>query len=151
MKNLMRSNKIIIIAVIWAFLGFLDATYLTIKHYTDGFAACTISGCEQVLTSNYAAIGPVPVSGIGIIYYLSLLVLAIIYLDRQWAKALQLLLITSGIGLLATAYLVWLQLFVIHAICLYCAFSALSTLIIFVLSFIKLKTPMVEGAELEKK
>jgi uncharacterized membrane protein len=39
------------------FVGFLDAVYLTAKHYTGFEITCSlVHGCEQVLTSQFATV-----------------------------------------------------------------------------------------------
>jgi uncharacterized membrane protein len=124
----MNSIKLKLLIPILAFAGFLDAVYLTVKHYTGGLVPCTTSGCEQVLNSQYATILNVPLSLFGAGYYLLLLVLAIVYLDLLQPKLIRLMAWLVGAGMLFTLYLASLQLFVIHAICLYCMFSALTTL-----------------------
>jgi len=44
-----------------SFVGFLDASYLTAKHYLNFEIPCSIlNGCEQVLTSQYATLFGVP-------------------------------------------------------------------------------------------
>ena len=140
-------NKLVISIIILAFVGFIDATYLTIKHYTGGLVACTASGCEQVLTSQYATIQSIPLSGFGAAYYIFLLILAIIYLDTKNQRLIKIILLISGLGLGFSIYLVYLQVFVIQAICLYCAGSAIITLTIAILSLIKNKHLRSMGAE----
>src|SRR5579872_6247498 len=58
---------------ILGFLGFLDATYLTILHYKNTIPPCTLHGCEVVLSSVFATIGGVPIALIGAGYYLVVL------------------------------------------------------------------------------
>jgi uncharacterized membrane protein len=56
------------------------------------------------------------------------------FLSREKIILLKLIYIFSGVGFVASLYLVYLQLFVIEAICVYCMFSALMTTLIFILS-----------------
>jgi uncharacterized membrane protein len=123
----MNSTKLKFLIPLLAFAGFLDATYLTVKHYTGGLVPCTTAGCEQVLNSAYATILNVPLSLFGAGYYLAVLVLAVAYLEQANPKLLKLILALVGLGMLFTVYLTSLQLFVIQAICLYCMFSAATT------------------------
>ena len=53
-------NISLALVVILSFLGFADASYLTADHYLSLPLPCTLNGCEVVLTSRYATLGPVP-------------------------------------------------------------------------------------------
>lgn len=126
-------NKLIYAWPVLAFLGFLDASYLTIKHYTGENVACTTTGCETVLNSQYAAMFGVPLALFGGVYYLTLLVLGVIYLDGKKTLPVKLALLVVVLGILFSLYLVYLQFFVIHAVCWYCMGSAVTTLLLFIL------------------
>lgn len=64
MQNQFKKYKWLVLGfLILGFLGFLDATYLTVKHYLGTPINCSIfEGCEKVTTSQYATVGGVPVS-----------------------------------------------------------------------------------------
>ena len=58
------------IARVLALVGFADAAYLTATHYAGASVFCGASGgCETVLSSEFATLGPVPVALIGAVYY----------------------------------------------------------------------------------
>lgn len=132
----MRINKWIIgIFFVAALAGFADAAYLTAQHLRGVIPPCVLlSNCEVVLTSKYASIGPVPVAALGLVYYGAVLMLLITYLDiwnrrlLHWASWL------VSAGMLATLYFIYVQLFVLHALCPYCMASALTTTVMFGLS-----------------
>src|SRR3989344_2175069 len=131
------SKTLVIIFLALAFLGFLDAAYLTAFHYRDFTIPCPITGeCETVLISKYATVGPIPVALFGALYYLTLLILAIVYLDTENLKALRLATLLTWAGLITSLTLVWLQLFVIHAICIYCMGSATVSILLWILGLI---------------
>lgn len=106
-------------------LGVADAGFLTYEHFQGATVPCSIvHGCEQVTTSQYAVVFGVPVALLGLLYYLALFGLSLLLVrkERPWiVPALRLL---TSIGLLVSAVLVWLQISVIGAICLYCMMSA---------------------------
>lgn len=117
-------------AALLALLGLLDALYLSIERLTsDGFAFCpTGGGCETVQNSAYSTILGVPVAFIGVAGYLALLAVALLALSRDDLAGIPLptlLLALASIGVLTALYLSYLQLFIIHAICFWCATSAL--------------------------
>ncbi|MBL4694621.1 vitamin K epoxide reductase family protein [Candidatus Gracilibacteria bacterium] len=118
--------------IIVSFIGFLDATYLTILHYTGADALCAIGGCNEVLTSEYSIIFGIPMALLGAIYYLSVFLLSVFYYESRNAKVLKILSLYTIAGLLASAYFVYLQLFVIGKICQYCMLSATTSTILFI-------------------
>lgn len=123
--------------VVWGFLavallGFLDASYLTIKHYAQSSVTCGLTqGCEIVTTSAYSQILGVPVALLGSLYYLTLIVLLIAYMDRKHAWLLRTASLFTCLGLLASVYFVSVQAFVLGAWCQYCIGSALSSTLLF--------------------
>jgi len=125
------------LTAIFAFLGFADAAYLTADHYLAVPLPCSLTqGCDVVLNSQYATVGPVPVALLGALYYLAAFFLAIYIFSSESpkvsaARAIQGL---SGLGLLASVYLVYLQFEIIRALCMYCLISATMTLLLFLSS-----------------
>jgi uncharacterized membrane protein len=121
-------------------LGLLDSAYLTAKYFSGTPIPCSIlNGCQEVINSPYSAIGPIPVALLGGFYYLVILVLTVGYIDK---RAKNLILIISSftvLGLIASTWFVYLQVFVIKAICMYCMLSALTSTIMFILGMYVLK------------
>ncbi|MBI4363604.1 MAG: vitamin K epoxide reductase family protein [Candidatus Doudnabacteria bacterium] len=131
MKSLIKNNLYAIVLLILAFGGLLDASYLTAKHYLKTPVFCSVfSGCETVLTSSYAQIAGIPISLLGAIYYLAVMVLIVLWLPRS-ALAL------TGLGVTASLFWVGVQIWVIEAICTYCLISAAISTTLFVLLLIK--------------
>ena len=111
----------------------MDADYITVKHYLGVPLTCSVfEGCEKVTTSQYAAIGGIPVALFGAVYYLSILVLTILYLDTEKVWAIRLISRFSVVGFLVSLWFIYLQLFVIKAICFYCVVSAITSTSIFI-------------------
>ncbi len=133
-------TKLAIALLIISFIGFLDATYLTVQHYRGLPPECSIvEGCEEVVTSKYAVMFGVPVALLGGIYYLTIFILSIIYLDSKNKSIIKLAALLTAAGLIASIGFVYLQLFVIKAICVYCMFSAATSTTLFVLGLYILK------------
>lgn len=129
-----------------AVLGFIDAAYLTAVHYLHIVPPCSVvQGCEQVTTSVYSTIGPVPVALLGAMYYLVMALLGVAALDAKSVKLARLLVLLSPFGFLASIGFVYLQLFVIEAICLYCLFSALTSTLIFVFGLMARRQLAADG------
>ena len=120
--------------------GIVIASYLTyvklfgIKPYCAG-----VGNCEAVQTSPYAELLGVPVAIWGLLGYLVLLALYLVK-RNNWANlawvARQLFFLTTLVGVLYSAYLTYLELFVIHAICPWCVASAIVMTALFVLAII---------------
>jgi uncharacterized membrane protein len=121
--------------IVFSLIGFLDAAYLAIQHYNSGILPCYIfTGCDRVTTSSYAVIAGVPVSLLGAIYYLAILITAILYIDTGIRKILYALRNLPVIGFLATLWFLFLQFFIIKAVCFYCVISAITSTLLFILA-----------------
>lgn len=118
-------------------IGLLIATYLSVVELAGSVPVCgPIKGCEDVANSEYSRIGGVPVAVFGVALSLLLLTLAI-----AWWKtdAYGLLLAHYGLslaGVIFEVYFLYLQVFVIHAVCVWCASYGLSLILRFVVAFI---------------
>jgi len=126
--------------LIVSFLGFLDATYLTVIHYSGNELNCAvIEGCNEVKNSKYAEILGIPLALMGSLYYLCVLFLSLLYFDTRKKVLLTLIPPLTAVGFIFSLFLVYLQVFQIQALCIYCLFSALTSTILFVLSLFILK------------
>lgn len=109
-------------------IGVFLAAYLYLyKVGRIGSVMCGTGGCETVQFSAWSRFLGIEVSLIGLAGYLGLLVLSLATLQgplvgRAWP--VRLLAVLSGIGVVFAAYLTYLELFVIHAICRWCVASA---------------------------
>jgi uncharacterized membrane protein len=108
-------------------VGLGDALYLTVQDLTGQSLRCTIvSGCSEVLSSAYAHIGPVPLAVLGALAYFAVFSLAILA-AFGYRFAQPLLAVLVCVMFLMTAWLLYLQAFVIHHFCQYCLLSAAVT------------------------
>ena len=110
----------------FAGLGALDTAYLTYAKISQVPLACPSSGsCTEVLNSSFASIGPVPLSALGLLAYLSVVALN---LGSQGSKELRDLLWWLCFTMALTSLgLTAILIFVLQAPCLYCAASAFFT------------------------
>ena len=123
-------------------LGILIAAYLTYTGYTNSEIYCVggSTGCDTVQQSRYSKIAGVPVALIGVLGYITILAV-LIYEETKGPLSDNGPLLTFAftlIGILYSAYLTYLELFVILAICQYCVASAINMLILFGLSSYRL-------------
>jgi uncharacterized membrane protein len=115
------------LAALLALVGLADAIYLTVGHLTGQYATCVASsGCETVLTSDYAAIGKVPVAAFGTAAYFTVFSLATLAaFGHQQMRPPFLCLV--GMMLVVTCWFLYVQAFVLKAFCDYCLLSATLT------------------------
>jgi len=128
----LTKNNLSIACVVLSFLGFLDATYLTILHYKNAFPPCTISGCERVLTSEYSIILGIPLSLFGSLFYLIIIGLSLATVLHKRKIFAHGLFISACTGLFVSAVLFFIQMFAIKSFCQYCLLSEAFSIGIFV-------------------
>ena len=129
----LTKNNLSITSLVFAFAGFLDATYLTILHYKNAFPPCTVTGgCETVLTSQYSVVLGIPISLLGSLFYLLIIFFALAVLfDKRKVFAHGLFLAALS-GLFVSAVLFFVQFFILKAFCQYCLTSEVISLAIFI-------------------
>lgn len=118
----MSDGRLRLVGLALALAGLGISLYLTITWYDDTIPVCAGGGggCEKVQTSDYADWAGVPVALVGAVgYALIALSLAV---PGDWGRFAGALFGLVGIGF--SAYLTFLELFVIEAICQWCVASA---------------------------
>jgi uncharacterized membrane protein len=124
-------------AALTALTGVFISAYLWLyKLGKIGTLTCGTGGCETVQLSPYSRFMGLEVAAIGAVGYTLLLVLSLASLNARpavGARLITALVVLSGMALLFTLYLKYLELFVIHAICRWCVASAVLILVFFVL------------------
>ena len=118
-------------------VGLLVSGYLSVVELGGGVPTCgPIKGCEEVALSEYAWIGPVPVAVFGVILSVALLTLALAW----WRTDIYGLLLghygLSLVGVVFDGYFLYLQVFVIGAVCIWCVTYEVSLLLRFLIAFV---------------
>jgi uncharacterized membrane protein len=115
-------RRLRIAGLVVALAGIGVASYLTYVHYAglQPFCAGGGHGCERVQSSSYARLGGIPVALLGLAGYLA--IAAALLAPGERARLAAAALAVSGFGF--SAYLTYLELFVIDAICQWCVASA---------------------------
>lgn len=120
--------------------GLLLGTYLTLYHYGKiGTLACNVSSCEKVQSSRWSMFLGLPVATWGAGFYALVLTLTIVGLQPRYSASRGLslaILLLTGWGVLFTAYLNYLEAFVLHAWCEWCLGSATMVIILFGLAVV---------------
>ena len=130
------SKRMVLAAL--ALVGVCLSTYLTLfKLGVIGRLACSVGHCETVNTSRWAVMFGIPIAGWGLAFYVSLFVVALVGISDRFADAVwvsKLLVVMTGWGVLFSAWLTYLELFVIRAVCVWCVTSAVLVVVTFMLS-----------------
>ncbi len=119
--------------------GIAVSTDLTIAHYTTpALLACPETGvinCAKVTTSSYATLFGVPLALLGLLFFVAMLVAQLPPMWRitkplvKWGR-----LAFASSGLLFIFYLLYVELFRLNAICLYCTAVHILTVALFILT-----------------
>lgn len=125
--------------LVFILIGLAASGYLTYTHFAEVTPQCYgIGSCAYVQASSYAKIFGVPIALLGFLAYLVMLALSIAAnwgLDEERADlAMQVLFGLAFAGTLYSAYLTYVEAFVLHAWCIYCVTSAIAITMVCVLS-----------------
>ena len=117
------------------------ATYLAMyKLGYIGTLACTVGSCETVNLSKWATFAGIPVAVWGVGFYVVLFLVALLGTTDRFAEAPWIshaLLALTAWGLLFSSWLTYLELYVIHAVCMFCVISAILVTITFLVSVLE--------------
>lgn len=118
-----------VLALVLALAGMGVAGYLAFENVQGNTTACGVThGCSTVQESRYGKLMGVPVSVPGLLLYVVLAGGAVAWLaDFRRLRPLVTLAAFAGVlfGLLFSAYLTYIEAFVLHAWCIFCVISAL--------------------------
>jgi uncharacterized membrane protein len=128
------------ISVALGVLGVAIAAYLLYVRQTGTALACATGGCETAQKSTYAEDLGVPVAALGLAGYVGLIAAA---LGRgEWARLGQATVALSAV--IFSAYLLYIQVAVIDAICQWCLASDLLTTALAILALLRLRSGITQ-------
>jgi uncharacterized membrane protein len=125
-------------------IGLAIASYLATTELSGGTPTCgPLHGCETVANSSYSRpFGGVPVAVYGVFLSITLFTLAIAWWRTNNYKLLLLHYGLSLIGVIFEGWFQFAQIFLIHAICVWCESYGLSLVLRFVVAlWVYLHTP----------
>ena len=118
-------------AAVVAAAGLAIAGYLTVVHYAGGTPVCAVAhGCATVQQSAYAELGGVPVALLGLLGYVAILVT--LARDGEAARTATAFLALAGFGF--SAWLTYVEVARLDAICSWCVGSAICMTLLAALS-----------------
>ncbi len=125
----MNARRSAAVAAGFAVVGLLIAGYLSWTRLSGGLPVCgPLHGCETVALSPYSEIFGIPVAFLGVAFSLVLVGLSLAWWRSQDRRALLALYGLGLLGVIFVAYLTYLELFVIGAVCVWCASYAITIL-----------------------
>lgn len=139
-------KRLVQASLVLTVIGVLVSIYMTVYKVTENNAMCLGSGdCSTVNASKYSEVfGGFPVAAVGVIGYLSILGLHLLEMRGSLSRdnATLALFGVTLIGFLFTAYLIYIEIAVIKALCPFCVTSQVVMTLIFIVSVIRLmKSP----------
>ncbi len=127
-----------------ALAGLVIAGLLWYWHAQNVDIPCTNAGCDQVAQHPSSRLFGIPVAAYGTLFYLSFALMCAIRpsVPTSHQRLIgHLVLLWGTTGFLFSAYLTYLELFVIRAICQWCVASAVIATALFVLSVLAWRQP----------
>lgn len=134
MANSNELRRLQVLGALFGLFGLFDSIYLW-SYKWSGQLICSVGGCESVNSSSYSMLLGIPVAAIGAAGYAVLLALALwAFAARDQAPAWlrDARLTFNSIGLFFAAYLTGVELFILHAICMWCVLQATAITAMFV-------------------
>ena len=120
---------------VFALIGFFDSLYLSWGALTGNPLSCGIlEGCNIVARNPFSRVFNIPLAVYGAVYYLGALGLSASLIWAPFRSARVLMILWAGVGVLFSAYFLYLQAYVILAFCIYCLISAVATIALLALS-----------------
>ena len=114
------------------------SSYLAYTHWADASIACGgVGNCNFVNNSRYAELAGMPVALLGALNYAAMIATAVVWLWLRPPGLAWPVMVFWGLsvgGTLYSAYLTYVELFVLEAICIYCVASASVMLASFLIS-----------------
>jgi uncharacterized membrane protein len=126
-----------------ALAGIFISLYLTLfKLGVIGELTCSIGSCETVNTSRWSTFLHLPVAAWGLLFYAEVFVISMLGTMPRFENepfVSLILVVESAFGVLFSAWLTYLELAVIHAICIWCVTSAAIVVAILLVSIADLR------------
>lgn len=123
-----------LIILFLSFIGIADTVYITQQLLLNVPTNCSVdgyNGCNIVALSVYSHIFGIPMSMYGIVFYSIIFILTAVTFVWMLEILWRFIRILAAIGAIVSIILTGIEIFVIQAVCFYCAFSAvISTFIV---------------------
>jgi uncharacterized membrane protein len=134
------TGRLNLVSLILAIAGVAVAGYLTYVHYNVGALVCGVGDCEIVQSSKYSEMFGIPIAIFGLLMYVAIVALIIIRSTMIELEDLAntAILVFLVAGTIYAAYLTYLEIEVIRAICQWCVISAIITVLLLIVESIRM-------------
>lgn len=111
------------VSLVVTLLGVALSIYLTIEHFTSAAVLACPEGqtinCAKVTSSTWSAVFGIPVAVLGLVYFVAMTLLVTPVAWRQ-RKLDPVRIVGAAGGALMVLYLIYVELFLVNALCLWC-------------------------------
>ena len=137
-------------SLVLALAGLLVSAYLTVEHYTaSATLACPDVGvinCQEVTSSAESEFLGVPVALLGLLFFLAMVAVTLPVAWRMPSASMRRTRVGLAVlGVAFVIYLIYVELFVLEAICLWCAAVHVLTLALFAVVALGTASAVPEG------
>lgn len=134
----LRARRLLHAAVLLMILDLVGlglASYLSVVELQGQLPYCgPLHGCVEVAQSPYSRVGGIPVAVFGVGLSLVLLVLAYLWWRTGDGRLLAGHYALSLVGVMFEGYFTYVELFVLHAVCVWCAAYGISLVLRFLVA-----------------
>lgn len=129
-----RLKPLTLMSLVLAFIGLGLSAYLTYVHYNPGALVCTDGSCAYVQSSKYSMMFGVPIAIFGLLMFLTLIggiVARELRSDITDMISTGILMILIA-AVLYWAYLTYIELNVLYAVCQWCVATSIATVLLLI-------------------
>jgi len=131
-------------------IGLIAAGVVFVDYYVAHSASLPFCSVEEssgvttlrvscsVITSSYSRVFGIPLDFLAIIWFSVNLILLAVLVIMNRGKVMTLLLAWSILGVLVAPYLMYIDLYVLHALCIYCTTMQIAIILNFLIIFVSL-------------
>jgi len=134
-------NRRLMVITAFAAIGVAVSLYLLTVHWGWWQAVCLgVGDCESVNLSRFSELLGIPVALLGALAYAAMIAAAVLIARKIYADNARIaLFFIAAIGVAFSAYLTYIEVFVLHAVCPWCVLSAILVTVIAILSALELR------------
>ena len=129
------------VSVLLTLIGTGLVGYILYARHSGSPLLCSTGGCEAVQSSRYSEIFGVPIAAFGLVGYATLLAAAVA--RGEWARTAQVMVALTAF--LFSAYLVFVQVHLVGAICDWCLASDAVTTALVVTALLRIQASSDSG------
>lgn len=134
-----RTGFIYVVSSLLSVAGLITSVYISLSRLNppEFCELGSLFSCDEVLFSPYSSVLGIHMEYYGAAWFIVALLLSLSSLFKQGARLL--LLGWSILGILGVIYLVYVEIFLVHSICILCTLAHIFGILIFSASYIGYK------------